>query len=119
MSTANPTILTTPSTTSQPNTDTAGISGGAIGGIVGGALGGLIILGTAGWLLWRRRKTSHHELAQDEVPELSGVEQDYVYMKDGGQIMELSRNEKPAEMEQPPVELDATELIPNTEHQRR
>jgi LPXTG-motif cell wall-anchored protein len=82
---------------------------------VGGVVGGLALLGIAGWLLWRRRRNGHHEVAQDEVPELSAEGTAYAHMKAGGDISELSSNGKPVELEQPPAELDATERVAATE----
>jgi hypothetical protein len=88
------------------------MSGGAKGGIAGGVVGGLALLGAGIFLYWRRRKAQNakdepvqqdllrHELHHDDVKP---------YQTEGTQILELARNEKPAEMEQPPVELEARE----------
>jgi hypothetical protein len=105
------------SVTSSPSTHTTGVSGGAIGGIICGVVCGLALLSIPGWLLWRRRRSRHHEVAQDEVPELSAEDKTYAHMKAGGDISELSSTSKPIELDQPTVELDATEHFPD--EQRR
>jgi hypothetical protein len=86
--------------------------------IVGGVAAGLALLGIAGWLLWRQRTNQYHEVAQDDVPELSAADTTYPHMKAGGDISELSSYGKPVELEQPPVELDATERFTGTEDRR-
>ena len=84
---------------------------GAIGGIVGGIVGGIALLGAVLLLLWRRRKAQSPEPAEETFlpPELYGNEKGEPLIEDGGHILELSRNERPAELEQPLVELEARE----------
>lgn len=103
---------TTPSTSSSATPGPGGMSGGAKGGIAGGVIGGIALLGVGIFLYWRRRKAKNaeagtaeehflrHELHHEDVKP---------YQTEGTQILELSRNEKPVEMEHPPVELEATE----------
>jgi hypothetical protein len=118
-STVTPLDTSSPTPSNSPTDNgTSGISGSAIGGIVGGVAGGLVLLGIAGWLLWRRRRNGHHEVAQHDVPELSAEDTMYAQMKSGGDITELSSEGKPMELEHPPVELDATERSTGTEDRR-
>jgi LPXTG-motif cell wall-anchored protein len=118
-SAATPLDTSPPTSSNSPtNIDISSISGGAIRGIVGGIAGGLALLGSAGWLLWRRRRNGHHEVAQDDMPELSAEDIMYAQMKAGGDITEISSDSKPVELEQPPVELDATERVTSTEDRR-
>jgi hypothetical protein len=57
-------------------------------------------------------------VAQDDMPELSAEDIMYAQMKAGGDITEISSDSKPVELEQPPVELDATERVTSTEDRR-
>jgi len=105
---ATPTTSTSP----PPTPGSKGLSGGAIGGIVGGVVGGLALLAIGAFFYRRHRKAKslkmepaqdtllRHELHNNDVKP---------HLTEGTQIMELSRNEKPAELEQPPVELEARE----------
>jgi hypothetical protein len=73
-----------------------------------GVLGGLVLLVAMVWLLWRRRRQSAIPPV-DNIPELDAESKDIAHMKADGQLMELERNEKPVELEAPPVELEARE----------
>jgi len=95
-----------------PEPDPKGMSGGTIGGIVVGVIGGLALLGTAVFYTLRKRKAKQHEkLPQDESAfELHSDVKEQYHMRDGGDVLELSRNERPAELEQPHVHIPPVEL---------
>lgn len=96
------------------------LSGGAIGGIVGGAVGGLALLGAAGFFSWRRRKVERQKplLGREDVPELHRKASLHYRLEDEENDLELSRTEDPAELEQPPAELDATEVLAGSDVRR-
>jgi hypothetical protein len=78
---------------------------------------GVIIACITGLLLFRRKKIRRREKAQNHIAtyeslyELNGSENKDPLLKVGGDIVELSRNERPAELEHPPVELEAREVF--------
>jgi LPXTG-motif cell wall-anchored protein len=80
-SSSNTIAVFSPTSSGSARNDPSSISNGVIGGIVGGVAGGLALLGIATWLLWRRRRNGHHEVAQDDMPELSAEDTIHGQMK--------------------------------------